>query len=262
MLCSPAVVAPCSTRAANLALTCPCQELSSALNLTLLFMWFALAGRGVFRGELHQSLCASISLQSESSTRPSTARGNRWQSCPPADHKSSYSEDTVHITPKQEIYQVILMNSPPLKHLSAGWRGDALLQGNVVCSHARGRASHPKNVCGGSLLPLLDCTEISLHCFHFFIVFNISSSPAAASNQTWKHPDATHPGLGKMRPTRTGAKQPGLTKHCRANPMRDAGIAQAQKCVFGCFSDSTEKENHWERKASWKLEGWEAVMGT
>lgn len=167
----PSICGSSSTRAANLALTCSCQELSSALNLTLISMSCSLAGRGVLWDGLHQSLCASISLQSESSIRPPTTRGNRWQFCPPADHKSSYSEDTVHITPKQEIYQVILINSPPLKHLSADWRGDTLLQGSAVCSTPG--AEHPKNTYGGSLLPLLDCTDISLHYFPLFLLFLI-----------------------------------------------------------------------------------------
>lgn len=187
-------------------------------------MSLALAGRGVLWDELHQSLSASISLQSESSIRPPTTRGNRWRFCPPADHKSSYSEDTVHITPKQEIYQVILINSSALKHLRADWRGDTLLQ-EVLCAHIPGTEHVSLRT------PMEDpfCTEIPLHYFHFFIVFNIPSSPTAASNQACKPPDATHPGLGEMRPARTGAEQPGLTKHCRASPTRDASIAQALK---------------------------------
>lgn len=48
---------------------------------------------------------------------------------PPADHKSTYSEDTVHITAKQESYQATLINSPPPKHLRADWKGHTLLQG-------------------------------------------------------------------------------------------------------------------------------------
>lgn len=137
----------------------PARSWAQPENLPLLFT-FAVAGRGVLWDELHQSLCASISLQPESSIRPSTTRGNRWQSCPPADHKSSYSEDTVHITPKQEI----LIHSPPLKH-SECWLEKGHTPAGKCCVHMSG-AEHV-NTYEGSLLPLLNCTEISLHCFHF-----------------------------------------------------------------------------------------------
>lgn len=45
---------------------------------------------------------------------------------PPADHKSSYSEDTVPITAKQESYQVTLINSRPPKQLCADWKAHLL----------------------------------------------------------------------------------------------------------------------------------------
>lgn len=53
---------------------------------------------------------------------------------PPRAHESSYSEDTVHITYKQEIYQVTSINSPPPTHLPANWKGHTLLRGSAVCS--------------------------------------------------------------------------------------------------------------------------------
>lgn len=126
----------------------------------------------------------------------------------------------------------------------------------------RGRAH-----CTGKCLRRIPAPFTTLHRnlsallpqFSFFSVF--PHLLTAAGNKACESPEDHSPRPGKDGHNQNRHKSTRTDKALQNQPQERCQHCPASQIrVLGHFTDSTEKENHWERESLWKLKGWETVM--